>query len=209
MAPARRRIRRRLGSAGDVAPQTSKPQYAQFDDAHGRGPQFSVPRRIIPFYPRGFAQPYYPVPASEQTTIQRLMDIVDRNMIPIDRVIGELDSRNVPTQLEQAPFVVQITAAGPMNAQLLIPRNPNRMSFTISNFMGMLTANSLCFSYDAPIQLAAALALCTPVPPPSYQEFSGGVSASSIWVWSQSAADTFPFYVAGWEGTLSITGNKR
>jgi hypothetical protein len=118
--------------------------------------------------------------------------------IPLSEVIRALDQANVPPQLRQVPFAKTITASN--TPTLLIPANPNRMSWSIGNVL----QTPMFFSYNAPGNFQVGFPIGLPLPPDSiFQEGNGTVSVDDIYVWYGDAS-ALPAIVLGFEGTLAV-----
>lgn len=120
---------------------------------------------------------------SNQPDIQTLNSIENKlTKFELDfaRVTKALFNKNTPTQIRQTPYNVTINVQGGL--QLLLPANPNRVSFIVCAFQQL--GGPLYFTYDK--QPHALIGLTPGVP---YQESFGGVSVNEIWVGSQAAGD--------------------
>src|SRR5262249_6310977 len=110
-------------------------------------------------------------------------------------------------QLIQASFYAVIPAYGVSHAQLLIPKNPLRWSFLVANYR---LRNLVLFSFDMPIGDPDGGDLGAGIPMGAYyQEANGSVSTNDIWVWCNDPAETYPFQVMGYQGQISLTGNRK
>jgi len=145
----------------------------------------------------------------DEQNFARLRESVKRNGIAdVAGYLHLLDAFNLPAQLVQAGFPGQITAAG--TPILLIPKTTVRQALQIGN--GSDTAN-IRFSFDSPVQAgttAGGVAQFYGMPIASastYQESNGRISINDIWVWCNDTSATYPIFVLGYEGTLSLAGN--
>lgn len=115
-------------------------------------------------------------------------------------VIKYLDSRNVPPQLRQTPYVVKIAALN--TPYLLIPANPNRMSF---NVIGSGADASFAFvSYNYPLKSSAGNYMGFPVSnSQNFSEGNGTVSIDDIYITAIDEGLAGSSFLA-YEGVLAI-----
>lgn len=173
---------------------------------YGQGP--------IPRLAPGQAHDSRGYPPGYQGNVQQ--DIIDlenmRRGLAADGVvsfadlINDLDARNLPPQLKQATFLAVIPAFGVPGAVKLIPQNPvRRFSFVVSNFLGK---NLVLFSYGKPVDTGAGVGAGLPIGN-YYQEQNGAISIDDIWVFCNDPNESYPFTMLGYEGGISVAGNKR
>jgi hypothetical protein len=153
--------------------------------------------------PSGFGRGFRPRVQPDEVDQNTLLRDVGRGVVSIDQIIERLSAHNLPPQLVQAAHVATITAVGV--PALLIPRNLRRQSFVVAN----PTANTgLVMTYGQPVQMGAALFLGIPIGAQEYfVEVNGSVSINDIWVTDNAAADTYPYFIVAYEGSLSVAGN--
>jgi hypothetical protein len=156
--------------------------------------------------PRAFGRAFDPSRSGDEIAQQNVRRQIARGVTPLEDVIDDLDARNLPPQLWQTPFPGFIKAYGVAGAILLIPANPaRRFGFTLSNFTG---ANLVMFSYGAPIDMGGGVGLGIPVSP-CFGETNGSISVNDIYMFCNDSTETYPIAVGGWEGGISISGNRR
>lgn len=156
--------------------------------------------------PTGFGRGFGNRVQPDQVVRQGVRDMLARGVISFDEAINDIDARNIPPQLVQVPTHVTIKQFGVDGAELCILKNPfGRMSFSVSNFQ---FANNVLFSFDRPVDIGGGVGAGIPIGN-YYQETNGAVSINDIWVFCNDAAQTYPFWILGYEGSLSIAGNKR
>lgn len=132
---------------------------------------------------------------------------LDRGHIPFEEVIALLNQRNIPPQLRQVPYVaLQQPANSPV---LLIPSNPNRMSFIISTPgppSETDTANYL-FSYGFPLKDNLGNFIGIPISQNVsglFQEGNGTVSIDDLYVFANNLTDATLANFIGYEGVLAV-----
>ena len=156
--------------------------------------------------PAGFAQGYSPRVQGDELAGQNIRrQEFEQGVIPLDEMIDRVDARNLPPQLVQSSFLVVITQWGYAGAQLLIPKNPRRKAYLVSNFLG---SNLLMFTWDAPVNSGANVGAGVPIGG-YFQESNGSITINDLWVFCNDPAETFPMTVLGYEGEISIAGNPR
>jgi len=158
---------------------------------------------------RAFPRRYSPALLGDEVGLHDVRRGVGGGVVPMDEAVARATA-DIPPQLVQGSFLIQIKQFGTAGAQLLIPKNPNRLSFLVANFW---QANLLMFSFDQPIGAAigagsAGIGAGIPIGC-QYQEQNGLVSINDIWVFCNDPAENYPFPVLGYQGQLSITGNRR
>jgi hypothetical protein len=159
---------------------------------------------------RGFGPGYDNYLQPDQLNMQAVRERVARGVAPLGDVLDDLAAQNLPPQLKQGSFLVSIPSAGTPGAQLLIPQNPQRrMSFLVANFLG---AADILFSYGRPQNCGnqnGVQNLGAGVPVGNYyQEANGSASIDDIWVFCNDPLGNYPIQILGYEGGLSIAGNK-
>jgi hypothetical protein len=154
---------------------------------------------------RNFGRPYDPRIDLWERGLTQEREQVAGGIVNIEKLLNYLTANNLPPQLVQATFVAQITAVN--TPVRMIPKNKARQSLTVANHNSGVTG--LVFSFDAPIKLAGNYAGIPIAASSSYSESNGTVTLNDVWVSDLNVNDPFPFYVIGYEGTLSITGNQR
>lgn len=120
-------------------------------------------------------------------------------MIPLEVVISRLDAKNLPPGVRNTPYLVSVAPGqGP---QLLLPANPRRMAFLVSN---PNSSGGGSFSYGPhPTVDVAGDPLGVPLGDPGfYQEANGTVSLDDIYVWGSDGVHTFTF--VAYEGVLAF-----
>lgn len=126
------------------------------------------------------------------------------HMVSFEKVIEYLDNKNMPPQLRQTPYVAQGVSVN--KPTLLIPANPNRMSFIAAIINGLPVDGQAYFSYGYPIKdgstgnyIGVPIAFAGTG---FFQEGNGTVSIDDIYVfWSGSVATTIWL---GYEGLLAV-----
>lgn len=172
-------------------------------------PPMLPPNQLQRRDPRQFGQGYdpYAVDLLHGEAVQAA--IAAGGVVPMAIVQELLTAHNLPPQLVQGSFLKWITATGRAGAQLLIPKNPNRQGFIVSNYTG---APGVLFSFDAPLDTmtgAAGAAVLAGIPVGGcYQEANGSVSVNDIFVFCNDSTADFPFPILCYESNLSIEGNK-
>lgn len=155
---------------------------------------------------RDFGPGFDPNAQPDEFEVAKLRkDIRARGIIDIGAYLDYLAATNMPPQLVQGPFPQNITAPG--QPVLLIPKNRRRQSWRVSNWTN---AGVILYSFGYPISFGNLFA-GIPVPAQdSDEELNGSVSINDIWIWTNDpqAALTYPIPVLGYEGGLSIAGNK-
>lgn len=111
-------------------------------------------------------------------------------------VLRYLNAKNVPPQLRQTPYIAKLDAIG--QPKLLIPANPNRMSFIVS-YNG---SDQIVFSYNFPVGIVNGLGI-TVVTGSFFQEGNGTVSIDDIYVYTNNMAD-LDTPILGYEGVLAV-----
>lgn len=162
--------------------------------------------------PRGFGLAYDPTYQRDQAQLQDIRDALAAGVVPFDEVIRMLEAHNLPPQLVQGMHVRQIAAAGANNAVDLVPKNPNRLSLVVSNFLQV--APGVCFSFDKPavVSIVAGVQIGAGIPidaRSTYIESNGSVSINGVYVFCNDMTAVFPVPVLAYEGTLSVAGNRR
>jgi hypothetical protein len=182
-------------------------------------PLWQTPQPAVPYLPpagrhdpRGFGMPYDGTRQPDQVQRMAVADAVAAGLVSFEDVLNDLTAHNLPPQLLESSFLVQIPAVGVAGAQLLIPKNPTRrMSFSVSNF---LQRNNVLFSFDKPICVGdlngAGSNTGAGIPIGLYyQETNGAVSVNDIWVFCNDPAEIYTsFFILGYEGGIALTGNK-
>lgn len=134
----------------------------------------------------------------------------ENNDIPFEDVIRLLDAKNLPPQIRQTPYSTMFTASN--QTVLLIPSNPNRMSFTVA----IIDTNSIpsqdlvMFSYGPPVPGFQVNNIGFGVPiavNSSFSEGNGTVSIDDIYVIVGNL--THNLLVVGYEGLLAIESHSH
>jgi hypothetical protein len=95
----------------------------------------------------------------------------------------------------------------------LIDKNLRRQAWQVSNFM--LGGGDIVYSFDSPKQVGitaggvpifAGISLAIGE---SDEETNGSVTINDIWVTCNDSTATFPIFVLGYEGILSLAGNAQ
>lgn len=155
--------------------------------------------------PRGFSPAYRPDMQADEISNEEIRRGVARGVVPFPTLLDDLDAKNLPPQLKQATFLAVISRFGVAGAVRLIPQNPTRrFSFVVSNFLGK---NLVLFSYGKPIDTGSGIGAGLPIGN-YYQEQNGAISIDDIWVFCNDAGESYPFTMLGYEGGISVTGNK-
>lgn len=156
---------------------------------------------------REFGQGYAPSAADALHGEAVQQEIARQGTMPLASVLENLTARNLPPQLVQGTFIKWITAV--RTPTLLIPKNPHRFAFIVSNYIG---AGSVLFSFDQPVAMQSGVGntnTLAGIPIGScYQEANGSVSVNDIWVFCNDTAGDYPIPILGYEANLSITGNR-
>jgi hypothetical protein len=160
--------------------------------------------------PRGFGRGYSGAAQGDQIAPEQVRRAIARNgVVPFAEVQDEITAHNLPPQLVQSSNFVMLTAWGAAGAQLIIPKNPRRMSYLVSNFIG---ANLLMFSYDKPMDIGGNVGAGIPIGG-YYQESNGSVNIDDIWVFCNDSTEDFTthggLWVLAYEGAISVAGNTR
>jgi hypothetical protein len=122
--------------------------------------------------------------------------------VPFEQVVAYLNAHNLPPQLRQTPYVKVVTTTAPI---LLIPANPNRMSFVIGAISADANAQPL-FGYNAPLQANFGGLNNVGIPfgiNTSYQEGNGTVSIDDIYLMLDATPQSAVCFI-GYEGVLAI-----
>jgi len=152
--------------------------------------------------PRIFTRGFDPRGEPDQRIIQQHR-ARSASVVPINEVFERLYAKNLPPQLVQAQYFILLQAT--QTPMQLLFKNPRRQSFIIGNF-GDTVIN---FAYDFPVQIAAATYGGIPIASGAYYtESNGSISINDIWVWA-TGAPVFPYPIIAYEGTLSMSGNRR
>lgn len=144
----------------------------------------------------------------------------------IGALYDRITARNVPAQVNYVPRFATITKR--LDPQILVPKNPRRISLIISNAYppalydatGVIvkgSATGVVFSYDFPQRLNVAAGPLwsadfqgVPLAPQSeWIENNGAVSTNDIWVVCNDLNAVFPFNIVAFEGQLAIAGNRK
>lgn len=173
---------------------------------YGQGP---IPR-LAPgaaHDPRGYSPGYQGNVQQDIVDVENVRrGLAQAGVVSFPDLIDDLDARNLPPQLKQATFLAVITQFGVPGAQRLIPQNPTRrFSFVVSNFLGK---NNVLFSYGKPVDTGAGVGAGLPIGN-YYQEQNGAISIDDIWVFCNDTGESYPFTLLGYEGGISVAGNKR
>lgn len=155
---------------------------------------------------RGYSPGYRGDWQMDQVTNEATRRGLARGVAPLANVLDALDARNLPPQLKQATFLAVIPVFGVPGAQRLIPQNPTRrFSFLISNFLGK---NLVLFSYGKPVDTGGGVGAGVPLGN-YYQEQNGAISIDDLWVFCNDPGESYPFTILGYEGGISIAGNRE
>lgn len=124
--------------------------------------------------------------------------------VPFDEIVSILDSRNVPPQLRQTPYAqLNVPNDTPV---ILIPANPNRMSFIVAATTG-ISGGLLWFSYGFPVRDINGALIGIPISndtPGFFQEGNGTVSIDDIYVFVTENDEGSNVNFMGYEGVLAI-----
>jgi hypothetical protein len=158
---------------------------------------------------RGQFTPFAPDGQPDQAAQTALRVALARNgIVDIGEYLDRLVAKYTPPQLAQSTFLAVITGNTSL-PQLLIPKNSIRQSFKAVNWQ--TPGGTVYLSYGRPKrvnnQYAGIPLLANSLP---YEEPSGTISTNDLWVSVNDAANTntYPIVVLGYEGALSIAGNR-
>ena len=162
----------------------------------------------------GFPSDAYPnTPPSFQPD-EGSIGALDRNMRgnveSFDDIIKRLNNNNIPPQLRQVPYVVQLASAVDV-PKLLIPENKNRMSFIVSFIDTAFATPALTLiTYGPPPMAGIGIPLLSVVP---YGESNGTISIDDIYISPFNNGNnliSYPVTIVAYEGTLAIeSANNR
>lgn len=162
--------------------------------------------------PRGPFRPFYAAgqrdqrrAAADQIAPEVIRQGVEHGIEPLENVIDRLSLEALPPQLVQSSYLVRIESVGASGAVLLIPRNPRRLSYIISNFQ---FSQAIIFAFGKCIDNGANEAAGVAVGP-YFMETNGSVSTDDIWVACNDSTETFPITILGYEGGISVAGNRQ
>jgi hypothetical protein len=157
--------------------------------------------------PRAFAQGFSSQVQGDVVAMHNARRNLAGGIVPLSEVVQNLTALNLPPQIIESSFHATISAFGWSKRQLLIPKNPQRMAWLISNYQ---SCNLVLFSYDQPFISPAGGDLGAGVVFGNYyQEANGSVSTNDIWVWCNDPAEAYPINVLGYEGGIAPSGNRR
>jgi hypothetical protein len=164
--------------------------------------------------PRGFRPGFDPAGQTDEMILaQLLQDIRHRGIRDIGQYLDFISAENLPPQLAQVTFRASITAAN--TPVKLMPKSARRMGIYVINFTA---AGQILFSFDYPTNFGnnagGQIPVLGGVPIAAsnyFEESNGTASINDIWVFTNDPASalTYPIPVLGYQGGLSLVGNRR
>lgn len=138
----------------------------------------------------------------DESSLSHLRGEMRGRMRSFDQVVKEVDARNIPPQLRQTPYLSPVMTVD-NQPYLLIPSNPNRMSFLVSAPFN--NGGIYFFSYGYPVKSGANY-VGVPIANAAsgfFQEGNGTVSIDDIYVFFNGNAGSNAAFI-GYEGVLAV-----